>query len=92
VAKAGGDAILDAKGSVNVKSGGTISGVGSGGAAFKVGEGKVAIGASSAELVDLLSQTLDQLSQSLGNLGFPLSNAAAFVALKAMADAIKGSL
>lgn len=91
-AKSGGDVDIEAKGNAAIKAGGTISGAASGGAAFKVGQGKVGLGASTAEVVDLLSQTLDQLSQSLGNLGFPLSNAAAFAALKILADGIKGGI
>ncbi len=63
----------------------------SGGATLNLKGGKVALG-NGDEVVDLLSQLADLISQSQGNLGFPLSNVADFIALKGLIDAIKGNL
>ena len=52
---------------------------------------KVAIGNDSAELLDILSRTLDKLSTTTAG-GNPLSTAADFTALKAELELIKGTL
>jgi hypothetical protein len=57
--------------------------------------GKIAIGNSTAELFDVLSQTLDKLATatvatSLGPQ--PLSNAADYVTLKGLIDGLKGAI
>ena len=52
---------------------------------------KIAIGNDSAELLDILSNTLDKLSTTTAG-GTPLDNQAEFLALKNELDLIKGSL
>lgn len=78
-----GNWTVDAVGDITLKDklGGTIS----------ISKGKIALtGFTGTDVVDILSQTLMQLSQALGNLGYPLSNAAAFAALQVQLDLIKG--
>jgi hypothetical protein len=64
----------------------------SGGGTLKIANGKVGLGGSSAEVVDLISQIAMALTQSLGNLGYNLSNAATFAQIQAKADGIKGGI
>jgi hypothetical protein len=64
----------------------------SGGGTLKISKDKVALGNSSLEVVDALSQTLNLLSTDLGNLGLPLVNAPQYASLKSQVDAIKGSV
>lgn len=52
---------------------------------------KVAIGGPTAELLDILSQTLQALATTTAG-GFPLSSAAALALLKTQLDSIKGTL
>ncbi len=59
--------------------------------------GKIAIGNSAGELIDLLSQTLGELASTTvdtttSNPVQPINNAAAFTALKAIVDQLKGAL
>lgn len=83
---------------------GDIEMVGSGNAAMKLSTGKVAIGGSTAELLDLFDQTLAQIDMILtniqaltvvANLGFPTSppvNTPAFLANSVQINLIKTML
>lgn len=115
---AGGDLVLKSSagavtveadgGDVNVKSTtGNVKLTDSAGATLKLATGKVALGTSAAEIVDLFSKTLAKLNSAFTDLstttapgfGAPISSVAQFaalaadiVAIKALADAIKGSV
>jgi hypothetical protein len=62
------------------------------GGTIKVSNGKIALGTSSTELVDVVSQLLQLLSTDLFNLGYPSANSAQYATLKTQVDTIKGSL
>lgn len=56
-------------------------------------DGKVAVGTSAIELLDVLSQTLQALATAtVPSGGGPLSNAATYATLQAQLDSIKGTL
>jgi hypothetical protein len=66
----------------------SITAVAKSGATLKLANGKVGLGASGGEMVDLLAQTVEQLIQLLktlsttsGNLGYPLSTAQQFATM-----------
>lgn len=62
------------------------------GGKIKVEAGKLALGTSSVEVLDVISQTLNLLTTDLGNLGYPLANSAQYAALKTLIDTIKGTV
>lgn len=64
----------------------------SAGGKLKISGGKVGLGGTAAETIDIISQTLELLATDLGNLGYPLANAAAYAALKILIDSIKGGI
>lgn len=105
----GGDVSVQSDtGDVSVQaSAGAVKLVGSGGAELNLTGAQVALGSPAAEVVDLLSQTVDMLTNIATDLstttaagfGAPISSVAAFAALipqiaaiKALVTSIKGSL
>lgn len=62
------------------------------GATLNLKGNQVGLGGPDAEVVDLISQICEILSTTYGNLGFPISSATAFSALKGTVDKIKGGL
>lgn len=63
------------------------------GATFKAANGKIALGSTSAELVDILSKLLQQLSiETYSGFGAPATGAAKYLELKTLLDTIKGTL
>ena len=84
----------------------SITAIAKSGASLKLANGKVGLGSSSGEVVDLMAQTVDQiiqiltkLSTTMGNLGYPLSTASEFstmindmVPIKQKIASIKGGI
>lgn len=88
-----GVTITDSNGNKIVMSSSGIKLTESSGAGMNLSKGKVAIGGAAAEVVDLLSKTLEALGQATySGFGSPASNVAMYIQLKAQLDAIKGSL
>lgn len=66
---------------------------GSGGAKLSLSQGKVALGSSAAELVDMVSKLLNQLSiETYNGFGAPSNGAALYKTMQLQLDQIKGSL
>ena len=64
-------------------------------ASFVIESGKVAVGTSATEVLNILSQTLEKLSTTTVNTAIgpqPLSTFADFIALQSQLDTIKGSV
>lgn len=71
---------------------GTIKAVDNAGGTLKISGGKVGLGASSAEVVNLIYQLAQALATDLGNLGYPLVNQATYQQIASLAQGIEGGI
>lgn len=87
-----GDVTATLDGSLFTLTGVAAAELTDGTARFKVQGGKIAAGTDAAELLDLLSQFMQQVATGTCAIGSPISTAANIAALKVQLETIRGTL